>query len=113
MKPRPHPPAHPHGALRAVFPGVHFVTGTVAMGPGIRFSRNMTIVREGERLIAINSVRLDDARRGQHEKRGKVTDVIRLAGFHGSDDPFYKERCGAKIWAIKGQPYISGFDARK
>jgi hypothetical protein len=113
MKPRPHPPAHPHGELREVFPGVHFVQGTVAMGPGIRFSRNMTIVRDGDRLVAINSVRLDDAGLAQLDKLGNITDVIRLAGFHGSDDPFYKERYGAKVWAIKGQPYIAGFDPRK
>jgi hypothetical protein len=47
------------------------------------------------------------------EQLGKVTDVIRLAGFHGSDDAFYKERFGAKVWAVKGQPYIAGFDFAK
>jgi hypothetical protein len=33
-----------HGELRELFPGIHFVTGTVAMGSGIRFSRNMTVL---------------------------------------------------------------------
>src|SRR5579871_4123106 len=52
MQPRPFPAALPHGALREVLPGLFFVTGTVPM-PGplpVRFSRNMTVVREGERL---------------------------------------------------------------
>lgn len=58
-QPRPFPPALPHGELREVLSGIYIVTGTVAM-PGplpVRFSRNMTIVREGARLVLVNSVR--------------------------------------------------------
>jgi hypothetical protein len=43
---------------------------------------------------------------------GKVTDVIRIAGFHGMDDPFYKERYGAKVWVVRGQRYVAGFDSK-
>ena len=109
-KPRPHPPALPHGEIREVFPGIHLVTGTVAMAAGVRFSRNMTVIKEGERLVLVNSVRLSEAGLKSLEALGKVTDVLRLAGFHGSDDAFYKERYGAKTWAIKGQRYTAGFD---
>jgi hypothetical protein len=109
---RPHPPAYKHGELREVLPGLHVVTGTVKL-PGalpVRFSRNMTVVRQGERLVLVNSVRLDDAGLAALDKLGRVTDVVRLAGNHGSDDPFYAERYGAKVWAIKGQRYTAGFD---
>jgi hypothetical protein len=112
MASRPHPPAQPHGEIREVLPNVFFVTGTMSMaGPiPIRFSRNMTIVREGERLIIVNSVRFDEAGLKQLDKLGKVTDVLRLAAFHGMDDPFYKERYGARTWTVKGQPYVAGFN---
>jgi len=112
---RPHPPAAPHGSLREVLPDVFFVTGTMAMSVGIvpvRFSRNMTVIREGTRLVLVNSVRLDDAGLAALDALGKVTDVIRLAGFHGMDDPFYAERYGAKVWALAGQSYVSGFDPK-
>ena len=107
------PPALPHGALREVLPNVFFVTGTVRMKAPITlsFSRNMTVVREGERLVVINSVRLDDDGLRALDALGKVTDVIRLAGFHGMDDPFYKHRYGAKVWAVKGQRYTAGLKA--
>ena len=36
------------------------------------------------------------------------TDVIRLAGNHGMDDPFYKDRYGAKVWVVRGQRYVTG-----
>ena len=113
MTSRAHPPALAHGELREVLPDIFFVTGTMRM-PGrlpVTFSRNMTVVREGERLVVINSVRLDDAGLRKLDGLGKVTDVVRLAAFHGMDDPFYKERYRAKVWTVKGQRYVSGFDA--
>lgn len=113
LVPRPHPPALPHGSIEELLPGVFSVTGTVAIsGPlTMRFSRRMTIVRQGERLILVNSVRLDEAGLAALDKLGKVTDVLRLAAFHGMDDPFYRERYGAKIWAVRGQRYTAGFAA--
>lgn len=110
--PRPHPEAMPHGALREVLPGIFVVTGTIGL-PGplpVRFSRNMTVVREDDRLVLFNTVRLDEAGLAALDKLGKVTDVVRLAGNHGADDPFYKQRYGAKVWAVKGQRYTAGFD---
>jgi len=78
----------------------------------MRFSRNMTVLREDDRLVIVNSVRLDEAGLDALDELGRVTDVIRLAGFHGSDDAFYKERYGAKVWAIRGQRYTAGFDGK-
>jgi len=114
MGTRRHPLAFPHGSLHELFPDVFFVTGTMRM-PGplpIRFSRNMTVVRDGDRLTLVNSMRLDDAGLRALDALGRVTDVVRLAGYHGMDDPFYKERYGAKVWAVAGQRYVAGFDQR-
>lgn len=112
--PRPFPPALPHGPIERVLPEVFFVTGTITM-PGplpVRFSRNMTIVRAGERLALVNAVRLDEAGLEALDRLGKVTDVIRLAANHGMDDPFYADRYRAKVWALRGQRYTSGFNTK-
>ena len=106
------PPAQPHGPLEEVLPGVWFVTGSMPMGP-LRFSRNMVVLREGLRLIIVNSVRLDARGLAAIDALGTVTDVIRLAGGHGSDDRFYKQRYGAKVWAVRGQTYFTGTDPKK
>ena len=111
-EPRPFRPALPHGEVREVLAGMFMVTGTVAM-PGplpVRISRNMTIVREGGRLVLVNTVRLDEAGLRALDGLGKVTDVIRLAANHGMDDPFYKDRYGAKVWVVRGQRYTAGFN---
>ncbi|MCO4772978.1 MAG: hypothetical protein KDA24_23295 [Deltaproteobacteria bacterium] len=108
----PIPPAQGHGPLAEVFPNVYFVTGSMGFG-AMRFSRNMVVLREDERLIIVNSLRLDDAGLAELDTLGKVTDVVRLAGGHGSDDRFYKQRYGATVWAMRGQTYFTGTDPDK
>lgn len=107
------PAVCPHGQLEELFPDVFFVMGSVKMaGPlPVRFSRNMTVIRQGEALTLVNSMRLDDAGLAALDQLGKVEHVIRIAGFHGMDDPFYKHRYGAKVWAVKGHVYAKGFKA--
>ncbi|MEQ1508733.1 MAG: hypothetical protein ABMB14_41280 [Myxococcota bacterium] len=105
------PPAWPHGTLVEVLPDVFVVTGTMKF-PGpvpMAASRNMTVVRQGGALVLINSVRLDEPGLQALDALGKVEHVLRLAAFHGSDDPFYKDRYGATVWAGRGQTYAKGF----
>lgn len=109
------PEAHPHGELQQLFDDIYSVSGTVRMaGPvPMAFSRNMTVVRQGQSLVLINTLRMNEAGLKALDALGKVEHVIRLCGFHGMDDPFYKQRYGAKVWNIKGQRYSSGFDNNK
>src|SRR5262245_30354002 len=91
------PPAWPHGALTEVFPDVFVVTGSMRFPlplVPVFASRTMTILRDGGSLALVNTVRLDDPGLAALDALGKVEHVIRLAGFHGSDDPFYKDRYG-------------------
>jgi hypothetical protein len=106
--------AQPHGAIRELFDDVFFVSGGIRMSPPpMSFSRNMTIVRDGEALTLINTMRLSDAGLAELDALGKVAHVIRLAGFHGRDDPFYKDHYGAKVWVVEGMRYVKGFDIVK
>jgi len=110
---RPFPAATKHGDLAEIFPGVHFVTGTVTMAAMVTTTRNMVAVLEGERVVLVNAIRLNEEGLAQLDRLGRVTDVIRLAGFHGMDDPFYKDRYDAKIWGLPGMSYQRKFDAAK
>lgn len=107
---RPFPEAHEHGEIAMLFPEIYFVTGTAEMGGRLpmRFSRNMTILRQSDALTLVNSVRLTEAGLDALDALGKVENIIRLAGFHGMDDPFYQNRYGAKVWSVDA-PYVSGF----
>lgn len=99
------PPALAHGPIEEILPEVFFVTGameTVLMELDWQFSRNMIIVREGERLVLINSVRLGDEGLAKLDSLGKVTDVVRLGALHGRDDAFYLDRYQVQYWVMPG-----------
>ncbi len=107
-------PALSHGAIQEVFPDVFFVSGameTVLQGMDWKFSRNMTVVKDGERLIIVNSVRLGEEGLAELDRLGRVTDVVRLGALHGRDDPFYVDRYGAEYWMMPGMEHETGLKA--
>jgi hypothetical protein len=110
------PPALSHGNIKEVFPEVFFVSGameTVLQDIDWKFSRNMTVVRDDDRLIIINSVRLGEESLDELERLGRVTDVVRLGSLHGRDDPFYVDRYGAEYWAMPGMEHETGLKATR
>tara|TARA_R110002110_G_scaffold415858_2_gene658584 strand:+ start:20592 stop:21329 length:738 start_codon:yes stop_codon:yes gene_type:complete len=95
----------PHGTIFKVFDNVFMVTGTnITEHEGIRFqtSRNMIIIKNGDNLSLINTVRLDDKELEQLNTLGKVKNVVRIGAFHGYDDPFYVETYQADFWQMQG-----------
>ncbi|CAA0100235.1 Uncharacterised protein [BD1-7 clade bacterium] len=99
------PPALNHGDIEEIFQDVFVVSGameTVLMDMDWQFSRNMTIVKDGERLVLINSVRLNDDGLAALDQLGKVTDIVRLGALHDRDDAFYIDRYQAHYWAMPG-----------
>lgn len=110
-----HPPASPHGPLQSPFDGVWFVRGGVKMPMllPLRIGRSMTVVRCDDGLTIINSMRLSDEGLRELDALGEVKHVIRIGGFHGRDDGFYRERYGAKVYAVEGQTYVRGMDPKK
>jgi len=104
-------PAWPHGALQSAFADVYFVLGTnKTHHAGIDFqtSRTMVVLREDDALTLINTVRLTDQALAELETLGRVRNVVRLGAFHGRDDPFYRDRYGATIWAMPGVRCVDG-----
>ena len=109
-----HPKAGVHGTIDEVFDDIWFVKGTLKMPMllPVNLSRSMVVLRHGDELTLVNSMRLSEDGLARLDKLGKVTNVIRLGGFHGRDDGFYRERDGAKIYAIQGQFYARGIGGK-
>jgi hypothetical protein len=97
-----------------VFPGIWFVRGGIKMPMALpmKFSRSMTIVRGEDGLTLFNTMRLGEAGLRTLEALGPVRNVVRLGGFHGRDDAFYREAYGARILAVAGQRYTRGLGAK-
>ena len=107
-------PAWPHSEIREIFPDIFFVMGTNKTHYNnfdLQHSRNMVIVRDGNKLSLINTVRLDDNGLAALDNLGNVENVIRIGAFHGRDDAFYLDRYKAKLWAIKGMDHADEITA--
>src|SRR4051812_2333272 len=83
-------PGKGFGKLAQVFPDMWWAWGTVRMGPGIVFPRNMVIVREANGdLVVIHPVMMPPDEQAKVEALGPIKHVVRLGAFHGMDDPAY------------------------
>lgn len=105
------PPQLPHGTLHEVLPGVFVVSGQVRPnfnGQDLQFSRNMTVIRDGDALTLVNTLRMDETGLAELDRLGTVKNVARIGAFHGRDDAFYIDRYGANFWASPEFDYQRG-----
>jgi len=89
-----------HGPIEEIFPDIFYVQGTVAMGPGIRITRSMTIVRQDNELSLINAIRLGTEGEKELESLGEVKHLLKI-GSHGMDNLYYIDKYKPKIWSRK------------
>jgi len=108
-----HPAAQVHGPIQEIAEGVHWVRGSVRMGPGVTISRLMVIVKSGEELSLISAVRLSDEGEAELAKLGKVRNVLKIGAFHGMDDAYSVERFQADYWALPGARLPAGISKSK
>jgi hypothetical protein len=89
----------PHQPIDEIFPDVFLVRGTFRAGPGVSFSRNMIVLREGDALTVVNAVRLAPDAERQLDQLGTVRHLVRLGYYHTRDDPYYRARYSPRCWA--------------
>jgi hypothetical protein len=97
-------PVRPHGKLVKVVDDVYLLEGSFPMMPGVRFGRSMTIVKNGDDLTVINSVRVDEETEGEIKKLGSIKNLVRLNTAHGVDDPYYFKTFKPKYYSIAEEP---------
>ncbi len=97
-----YPAALPHDPIKQIAEDLFVVHGCVKANPVVRFTRNMTVVRDQGELTLINPVRLNEEGLLALEALGKVGHVLRLGPMHGMDDSFYVDRYKADFWSFEG-----------
>lgn len=95
-------PATPHDPIAEIGEDVFMARGSLRMGPILRISRNMAIVRRGGELTLVNPIRLNDAELERLDGLGTVRHLVRLGAHHGLDDPFYMDRYTPAFWCQEG-----------
>ena len=97
-----YPSASPHDEIEELLPNLYLVQGSIIMGPGVCFNRNMMIVRRGDDLTLVSPVRLSETEEAKLELLGKVTNIVRIGNFHGVDDRYYVDKYSARFWCQSG-----------
>ncbi len=95
-----YPAAMRHGPIELVADDVFWVQGSIGLGPGLRITRNMAIVRSGDELTLVHAVRLSLEGEAELKRLGTVKNVVKVAYMHGQDDAYYLDRFGASYWAL-------------
>jgi hypothetical protein len=98
-------PSFAHGNIQEILPNIFLVAGASVFeheGKVIQKSNNMVIVRNGNELTLINTLRLNQNGLEALDELGKVSNVVRLGAFHDRNDGFYLDRYKAKLWAVRG-----------
>jgi hypothetical protein len=97
-------PVCPHGKVVKVFDDVYMVEGSFPMLPGVRIGRAMTIVKNGDDLTVINSIRVDEETEEEIKKLGTIKNLVRLCTGHGLDDPYYFQTFKPKYYSVAKEP---------
>lgn len=92
----------PHGPIETVTDRLAFVRGSIRMNALLRISRNMAILKDEDGLTLVNPIRLTASGEEALARLGPVRRILRLGAMHGIDDPYYKARFGAELWAEAG-----------
>ncbi len=93
------PAPQPHGTLEELFPDIFLVRGEMKMGALVAIGRSMIVLREGTSLTLVNSIRLSEAGEKSLCALGEVKHLVRLGGYHGLDDPYYRARFSPTYWS--------------
>jgi len=96
------------GKLEQVFDDVWWTWGTVQVGPGFAFPRNMVIVRERDGVVVIHPVMMPPEEQAKIEALGPIKHIVRLGAGHGMDDPAYVARYKPTTWGQPGAPLKDG-----
>jgi hypothetical protein len=83
-------------------------------GADIQTSRNMVIIRKGNELTLVNTVRLNAQELKTLDSLGKVVHIVRIGTFHGRDDAFYCHQYPyAQLLTLEGTTYESGLTSHQ
>jgi hypothetical protein len=95
-------PFNDHGELTKVLDNVYIVRGSFNVGFGVMIARTMTIVKRGDDLTVINSVRVNEEVEAEIKKLGTIKHLVRMAAGHGADDAYYINTFEPTYWSLEG-----------
>ncbi len=87
---------------------VFAVFATHRISAGVTIQKTMTVLREGNDVVVVNSARVGDDGLKALRALGNVKHLVRLGSGHGSDDAFYLDTFSPTYWAPERAPLRDG-----
>jgi hypothetical protein len=107
--PSTYTPIYDHGELTKVLDNVYIVRGSINLMFGIMIDRTMTIVKRGDDLTVINSIRVNEEVEAEIKKLGTIKHLVRMCTGHGADDTYFNNTFEPTYWSLEGiAPVING-----
>ena len=95
------PGVKPQDPLVEILPDLFLLRGSIKLAPGLSIGRNMVVIRDGDELTLVGSVRMTPENEARVEDIGRVTNLVRI-GLHGLDDAYTVSRFGCRFWCLAG-----------
>jgi hypothetical protein len=101
----------PHGELVTIFPEVLSVKGTMKLFGVFRYSRNMTVLKNGTSLILVNPVRLSPEGEEALLAQGSIDHILKIGSLHSVDIPYYMDTFSPKLWMLNNDKSLENYQA--
>lgn len=96
----------PHQKLKQKYENIYTLVGSMQLFKVFKYSRNMVILKSGNKLCLVNPIRLS----AQEEKKllelGSIHAILKLGRLHSVDLPYYMDRFSPKLWASRKDSFV-------
>lgn len=96
----------PHQTITQNFENIYSLTGSMQLFGIFKYSRNMVILKEGNKLCLVNPVRLNEAEEEKLLNMGTIYSVLKLGRLHSVDVPYYMEKFSPKLWTSSKDSFV-------
>lgn len=96
----------PHKKISKNYENIYSLMGSMKLLGIFKYSRNMVILKEGEKLCLVNPVRLDETEELKLLELGKVHSILKLGRLHSVDLPYYMDKFSPKLWASESDSFV-------
>ena len=99
-----------HQTITPVFENVYSLVGSMKLFNLFKYSRNMIILKDSDRLCLVNPVRLNEEEEQKLLSMGKIHSILKLGRLHSVDIPYYMDKFSPKLWASCEDSFLKKYD---
>lgn len=100
----------PHQSVIKNFENIYSLVGSMQLLGVFKYSRNMVVLKDGDKLCLVNPVRLTLEEEKKLLKLGSIDSILKLGRLHSVDLPYYMDKFSPKLWASSNDSFVKDHD---